>query len=44
MVKEGVVTAEKVKEIYDSYEKICNEAHELALKETHIQVMIPYSY
>lgn len=37
LVKEGVVTTEEVKDVQDKYEKICEEAHVNAKKETHIK-------
>lgn len=38
LIKEGIVTPEDVKSVRDKYEKICEEAMELAKKETHIKV------
>lgn len=38
LIKEGIVTPEDVKNVRDKYEKICEEAFELAKKETHIKV------
>jgi 2-oxoglutarate dehydrogenase E1 component len=37
LISEGAVTAEEVKNVRDKYEKICEEALELAKKETHIK-------
>lgn len=37
LIQEGVVNAEEVKNVKDKYEKICEEAMELAKKETHIK-------
>lgn len=37
-VKEGVVTQEQVKQIYDSYQKICEDSHDEAQKETSMKV------
>lgn len=37
LIQEGVVNAEEVKSVKDKYEKICEEAMELAKKETHIK-------
>nr|AHB50494.1 oxoglutarate dehydrogenase [Mayetiola destructor] len=37
LIKEGIVTPEDVKSVRDKYEKICEEAFELAKKETHIK-------
>lgn len=38
LVKEGIVSPDDVKSVRDKYEKICDEAFELAKKETHIKV------
>lgn len=38
LIKEGIVSPEDVKSVRDKYEKICEEAFELAKKETHIKV------
>lgn len=38
LIQEGVVTPEDVKSVADKYDKICEEALELAKKETHIKV------
>lgn len=37
LVNEGIVTQEDVKNVRDKYEKICEDAFELAKKETHIK-------
>ncbi|XP_055379071.1 2-oxoglutarate dehydrogenase complex component E1 isoform X2 [Condylostylus longicornis] len=37
LTAEGVVSADDVKSVADKYEKICEEAFELAKKETHIK-------
>ncbi|CAD7082999.1 unnamed protein product [Hermetia illucens] len=37
LIQEGIVTAEDVKSVADKYDKICEEAFELAKKETHIK-------
>uniref|UniRef100_A0A6B2ED08 2-oxoglutarate dehydrogenase complex component E1 n=1 Tax=Phlebotomus kandelakii TaxID=1109342 RepID=A0A6B2ED08_9DIPT len=37
LVEEGVVTNDEVKAVKDKYEKICEEAFELAKTETHIK-------
>lgn len=45
LIKEGIVSPEDVKSVRDKYEKICEEAMELAKKETHIKVsMMPLLY
>lgn len=38
LIKEGIVSTEDVKNVRDKYEKICEEAFDLAKKETHIKV------
>lgn len=38
-VQEGVVTAEEVKQIYDNYQKICDESFDEAQKETSMKVL-----
>lgn len=43
LIKEGIVTPEDVKNVRDKYEKICEEAFELAKKETHIKVSMDWS-
>lgn len=40
LVNEGIVTQDDVKNVRDKYEKICEEAFELAKKETHIKVIL----
>ncbi|CAK1553530.1 unnamed protein product [Leptosia nina] len=37
LIKEGVVTAEEVKDVKDKYEKICEDAYNQAKQETHIK-------
>lgn len=37
LVNEGIVTQDDVKNVRDKYEKICEDAFELAKKETHIK-------
>ncbi|XP_034239296.1 2-oxoglutarate dehydrogenase, mitochondrial isoform X2 [Thrips palmi] len=37
LIEEGVVTPEEVKDVKDKYEKICEDAHAAARKETHIK-------
>lgn len=37
LIAEGTVTEEEVKSVAEKYEKICEEAFELAKKETHIK-------
>ncbi|KAL5281992.1 OGDHL family protein [Megaselia abdita] len=37
LIAEGTVTVEEVKSVAEKYEKICEEAFELAKKETHIK-------
>ncbi|XP_055847037.1 2-oxoglutarate dehydrogenase-like, mitochondrial isoform X2 [Episyrphus balteatus] len=37
LIAEGTCTSEEVKSVHDKYEKICEEAFELAKKETHIK-------
>lgn len=37
-VKDGVVTQEQVKQIYDGYQKICEESHNEAQQETSMKV------
>lgn len=44
LIKEGIVTTEDVKSVRDKYEKICEEAMELAKKETHIKVGHDYMF
>lgn len=45
LIKEGIVSPEDVESVRDKYEKICEEAFELAKKETHIKVNEPpYTY
>lgn len=39
LIAEGSCTAEEIESVRDKYEKICEEAFELAKKETHIKVM-----
>lgn len=38
LVNEGIVSTDDVKTVKDKYEKICEEAFDLAKKETHIKV------
>lgn len=38
LVNESIVSKDDVKNVRDKYEKICEEAFELAKKETHIKV------
>lgn len=38
LVNEGIVTQDDVKNVRDKYEKICEDAFELAKKETSIKV------
>lgn len=39
LVKEGIVSIEDLKSVKDKYDQICEEALELAKKETHIKVI-----
>lgn len=43
LVNEGIVTQDDVKSVREKYEKICEEAFELAKKETHIKVIRFYN-
>ena len=44
LINEGIVSAEDVKTVSEKYEQICEEAFELAKKETHIKVDWNYTY
>ncbi|VVC92905.1 unnamed protein product [Leptidea sinapis] len=37
LIREGVVTADEVKDVRDKYEKICEDAYNQAKQETHIK-------
>lgn len=37
LIKEGIVTADEVKDVKDKYEKICEDAYNQAKQETHIK-------